>query len=114
MPAPHQTDGRELGLPLFAKGIELGFGIIDGCGLIDSFEIGGYHFAVLPGDKVQAVAHHMNDAQLDLRFRKNALNHVREAGQTIDTGDQDVGYTAVAQLGQHLQPKLGALGLGYP
>ncbi len=56
----------------------------------------------------------MHDARLDDRFREDRLNRVREAFEAIDAADQDVLDAAVLEVGQHLHPKLGALGLLKP
>ena len=102
MPAPCYADGGELGVPLFAKGIEFGFGIIDGGGSINALEISSDHLAIFPGDKIQTIAHHMHDAQLDFGLRKDALNGIREAGEAVQAGNQNVADTAISELGQYI------------
>jgi len=89
VPAPHPTDGWEFVVPFFTERLELRFGIIDGGGPVNALQIGDHYFTILPGNKVQAVAHHVHNAQLDFGLQINALNRIREAGQAIDAGNQD-------------------------
>lgn len=114
MPAPHHANGWELGVPFFAEGLELSLGIIDSRGTINPFQVDGHQLAILPGDEVQAVVHHVHEAELDYCPRVNRFNGVRKTGQTVDTGNQDIRHTSIPELGQHLQPLLGALALGNP
>lgn len=74
----------------------------------------GDDFVVLPGHVFQAVTHHMDDVQLDMDLRVNAVYHVRESLQTVHTGDQDVLKATVFQLSQHAQPELCAFIFGQP
>lgn len=43
----------------------------------------------------QAVARYMYDTQLDAGFRIHRVDGVREAFQTVDTGDEDIVQAAV-------------------
>ncbi len=43
--------------------------------------------------------------------KRDGLNGLREAAQTIDDGDQHIVEPAVLELVKNLQPEFGALGL---
>ncbi|KKF34558.1 hypothetical protein SY86_02325 [Erwinia tracheiphila] len=64
-------------------------------GLTDGFQAAGDGFVALPGDEPQTVAHHMHDAQLDAGLRIHCVDSVREALQTINTGDEDIVQAAI-------------------
>jgi len=114
MLAPHPAYGWEFATPLFAEGLKLGFGILGRGGSVNALEIGSDQFAILAGDEVQAVAHHMHNAQLDLGLQVDALDRVRKAGEAVHAWNQDVADAAISEFGQHLQPEFGAPGLGNP
>ena len=73
---------------------------------VDPLDVGGYLGPALPGDEVQAMAHHVHDAELHARFGEYCRDGVRKPLQPIHASDQDVLHAAVLELRQHLQPKL--------
>ncbi len=56
----------------------------------------------------------MDDAQLDVGLRVNAVYRIREAFQTVHSGNQDILKATVFQLRQHIQPELCAFIFGQP
>jgi hypothetical protein len=52
----------------------------------------------------------MHDARLDDRAWENGFNCVRGAFEAVAAGDEDVLDASVPQLGDHLEPELGAFG----
>ncbi len=44
-------------------------------------------------------------------MRKDGLNNLQKAAQTIHDGDQNVILTSVLQLVEYLEPELGTLGM---
>lgn len=85
-----------------------------GRGLIDSLQAAGDGFVALPGHLFQAVTHHMDDAQLDIGLREDAVYRIREALKTVHAGYQDVLEATFFQLRQHTQPELCAFVFGQP
>ena len=77
--------------------------------MVNRLKILSYLLAFLPAYVVQAGPHQVHDAQLYLRLRENCLDSLREPLQSVNTGDKDILHSAIAQIGQHLQPELGAL-----
>ena len=53
----------------------------------------------------------MNDTELNLGLWIGGLYGLRKAFQAIDTGNEDILYTAVLKLSQYAEPELGAFGL---
>ena len=51
----------------------------------------------------------MDQAGLHPGLREDGLDRLGEAGQPVDAADQDVGDAACLEVGQDLQPELGAL-----
>lgn len=51
----------------------------------------------------------MDDALLDLDFGVTGLNGFREAGEAIDTSDQNILDASVLQISQHAEPVMSAL-----
>lgn len=72
-------------------------------GLIDQ---PGDGFVVPPGHVFQTVTHHMDDALLDMGLREYTVYRIREALQTVHTGNQDVLKATVFHLCKHAQPEL--------
>src|SRR5690625_1665670 len=93
---------RVVALAKVLKGHLCGFGRR---GVVDVFQLLSDLFALFPANISEAVAQHVNDAQLDLRLRKNRLNRLRQADKAVDTADQDVRYPAIFQLGKDVQPE---------
>src|ERR1035441_3700562 len=56
----------------------------------------------------------MDDARLHGRLGEDRLDRVREAGQPVNTRDQDVLNAALLEIGEDLHPELRALGLLEP
>ena len=88
--------------------MQRGLGQLYGRGLVDRPEVLRHLLVVLPGDVSQAVAHHVDDAQLHLGPGIHRLYGLRKAGQAIAAGDEDVVDTAVLQFGEHVEPELCA------
>lgn len=78
------------GTPLGFECFQIRFGLLQGCCLVDLLQIVGNFLALLPGHVIQAVAHHVDDAELNLGFRKYRFDGLREAFESIDAGDEDV------------------------
>ncbi len=74
--------------------------------LINHLQSAGDGFVVLPGHVFQTVTHHMDDAQLDMGLRVDAVYRIREAFQAVHAGNQDTLKTTIFQLRQHTQPEL--------
>lgn len=100
--------------PIFFKLNEHEVSLVNGRGAINLLQISGHFFLQFPGGEVQAVADHVDDAQLNDCFRVDRLEGFREAFQPVDTGDKDVLHAAILELGDHLQPEFGTLGLVDP
>jgi hypothetical protein len=66
--------------------------------------------AVLVGHEPERLADQMHDPGLHPGVWEDGLDRLGEALQPVDATDQDVLDAALFQLGQHLQPELGALG----
>lgn len=56
----------------------------------------------------------MDDAERPGGLRENGLDGLRQAGQAITTGDENVLEAAVLQVGQDGEPELTALSFGEP
>jgi hypothetical protein len=56
----------------------------------------------------------MDDARLHRRLRVDRLDRLREALQSVNAADKDVGEAALLELAEHLHPELGAFGLLEP
>lgn len=56
----------------------------------------------------------MDDTELNSSARIDRLDGLREALQPVHAGDEDVLHASILQFSHHLQPELGALGLGDP
>jgi len=71
-------------------------GLLHGCRLVNAAQIGCYLSSLLPGRVVQAVAHHVDNAQLHHGLWKHRFNGLRKAFEPIDAGDEDVLRAPVA------------------
>lgn len=56
----------------------------------------------------------MDDAQLDMGLRVDAVYRIRKVFQAVHTGNQDVLKTTIFQLHQHIQPECCAFIFGQP
>lgn len=56
----------------------------------------------------------MDDAQLDMGLREDAVYRIREAFQTVHAGNQDILKPPVFKLCQYVQPELCAFIFGQP
>ena len=56
----------------------------------------------------------MHDARLDGRLGEDRLDRLGESLEPVNAADQHVAHAALLQIGQHLHPELGALGLLKP
>lgn len=56
----------------------------------------------------------MDDAQLDMGLREDAVYRIREALKAVHAGYQDVLEVTVFQFRQHTQPELYAFVFGQP
>ncbi len=101
MRTPAFADLRIFIVPGFRERIHRHQCRLFGRGLIDHLPAAGDGFVVFPGYVFQAVTHHMDNAQLDMGLREDAVYRIREALQTIHTGNQDVLNAPGFQLRQH-------------
>ena len=72
--------------------------------------IDGLASSVLVGHEPQRCADRVHDAGLHPRLRVDGLDRLREAAQPVDAADEHVLDAAGLQLGQDLEPELGAFG----
>ena len=63
-------------------------------------------------DVLHTVADLMDDAELDVRFREDALDRIREPCKAVNTGDEDVFYATVLKIGQDAEPEVRPFTLG--
>ena len=54
----------------------------------------------------------VNDAALNLRLRQDGVDGIGKAGQSIDTGNENVLDPARLQVSDHTQPEVGAFSSG--
>jgi hypothetical protein len=97
-----EIDGRILPIPLRLEFAEPAFSLFDGGGLIYLLEVSGDLFAAFPRNVLQAVAHHVHNAELNNGLRKDRFDGLRKSLQAIDTGDQNVLDAAVSEFGHDL------------
>ncbi len=64
---------------------------------------------VAVGHEAQVGTHLVDQAGLHPGLREDGLDRLGEAGQPVDAADHDVGDAACLEVGQDLQPELGAL-----
>jgi hypothetical protein len=69
--------------------------------MVNAFKIGGNEFHVFVGHITQAVAHHVNNAQLHFGARICNGYGVGETSQAVNAGDEDVLDATILQLGEH-------------
>ncbi len=81
---------------------------------INRLQRAGEGFAVLPGGEIHRMADQMDDARLNDRLRKDGVDRLRKALQSVDDCDQNVIDAAVLQLVHHPQPEFGAFGIFDP
>lgn len=62
----------------------------------------------------QQMADKMNNAKLNLRFRKYGFNRFGKTFESIHTGYEDVLNSAILQFGDDLHLELGSLSIGCP
>ncbi len=102
------------GIPFDGKSVKVHLCQFYCCGLVDSFEISGYFFALFPGDVVQAVSYHMNNTELNLSLWKDRLYRLGKTLETIYTGNKNVFHTPIFQFSNNLKPELGSLVFSSP
>ncbi len=105
------------GEALAALGPELVQGQLGGLGcrgLAEAPQLRGSLPLLLPADALEAVAEHARDAQLRFGLRVDRLDGLGQAGQAVHAAYQDAGYAPALQLGEDVQPELGALAPGGP
>lgn|GEM_PF-4852226 len=90
------------------------FSLLDGRRSVDCLQVGGDFLTLFSGNIVQAVPHHMNDTELNLRIREDGLNGFGKPFEAIDAGDEDIPHAPALQLGDDLEPELRAFRLGGP
>src|SRR5271155_1684148 len=106
VPPPQSADRRIAFVPLGGERSQLPLRLVDGGRPVDRFQLLRHTLAFLPVHVVQTSPHQMHDAQLYRGLRIDRLDGLREALQSVHTGDEDILQTPVLQLGQHLQPEL--------
>lgn len=109
--APGAYDDGVLFAPLGVQVVQRDLCGAFGGGPIDSLQIVHERFLVFGADVLHGVADLVNDALLHLGVWINGFNGLREAGQAIDTGNQDVFDAAVLQVGEHAEPVVSAFGV---
>ena len=102
MANPYLADGRELPVPLGRKGVQGRFVLLKSRGLVNGLEVSSHRLALFLGDIAQAIAHQVNDPQLNLSVRIQGLNRLRKFHQSIAAGNQDVLESPIVQVGEHL------------
>ena len=60
---------------------------VGGEGVVDQLQIGGHSLLRFPGHEVQAVAHHVDNAELNSGLRVDRLDGVRKAIQAARLGE---------------------------
>lgn len=103
---PQRRDGRIFLTPCFLERVQSVFGGAFRWRGVDGLKAFGDAFVVLPRHIFQAVADHVNDAQLDLRFRKDPTYRVGQALETVAAGDKNILDAAISKFGDNGQPEL--------
>ncbi len=75
--APHHADGRALLIPLLPERLEPSFGLLGLGRTTNAIEIRSDELAIFSGDEIQAVAHHVHDAALELHLCVKGLDCLR-------------------------------------
>ena len=73
------------------------------------------HFS-MPFDihELEAVTHHVHQAELDIGMRKDRCDGIRKALEAVHADNEDVVHSTVLEFRDHLEPELGTFGLGDP
>ncbi len=90
------------------------FSIISAASSVNRLQTTGDRLVVFPGHVFQAATYYMDDAQLDMGLRVDAVYRIRKVFQAVHTGNQDVLKTTIFQLHQHIQPECCAFIFGQP
>lgn len=69
-------------------------------------------FWFLEATYLQRVADLLDDAVLDFGFGEDTLDGRGDAFQAVHTGDQDILYSSIVEIGGHAQPVVSALLIG--
>src|SRR5512136_1983301 len=101
-------------IPFDSKGFQVRLRLFQSWRLVDRLQVFGHLFTLFPGHVIQAVAHHVDDTELNLGFRKNRLDCLGKTLEAVHAGDEDILHAPVFQLGYHLKPELRAFVLGGP
>lgn len=117
-PVPAGLPGlADLGItavPRPGEGLQGGLSGLHRRGSVDLLQIVKESLAVFKRDVLQGLPDHVDDGQLDLDLRVERFNGLRETRQPVHAGQEDILDPPVLELGQHLEPKLGPLGLFDP
>ena len=106
---PTVGDHRVAGAPFLVEALELcerGFGV---GGAVDRPQVLGQRPAVLVADVAHRGSDLVNDAGLHPGLGEDGLDRVREPGEAVDAGDQDVLDAALVEVVEDGQPELRAL-----
>ena len=80
---------------------------------VDPLDVGGYLGPALPGDEVQAMAHHVHDAELHARFGEYCHDGVRKpfspSTQAIKMSCTPRFLSSVSTCSQNFAPSVGAI-----
>ena len=106
LPQPH--DCRVLVAPRFGELEESFLGLGEGRGLVHGLQGPGDGVPVLPGGVLEAVAHQVHDAGLHDRLPPHRVHRLGQPLEAVAHHHQDVVDAAVLELGEDLQPVLGA------
>ena len=111
---PRLGDDREPLAPLLVESLKHLLGGVSVHGRVDRLQIAGDLLALLAGHVLQAMAQEVNDAGLHGGLGEDRLDRLGEALEPVHAADQDVLDAALLELGEHLHPELGALGVLEP
>jgi hypothetical protein len=111
---PRLGDDREPLAPFLVEALELALGSVGVDRGVDRLEVAGELLALAARHVPQAQADEVHDARLHRGFGEDRLDRLGDAFEPVHAADQDVAHAALLELGEHLHPELGALGLLKP
>ena len=109
MVQPGFLDHGILGIPSFPKVIKAQQCLFLGRGAIDPLKVPADSLEILVGNKLCAVAYHMDNAELDSGLWEHSPDSIGESGKAIHTSNENVIDTAVLQVREDTHPELGTL-----
>lgn len=112
IPAPGLADRRQSFASFFLKFTKTLLACLDGRRSIDGFEISRDFLALFPAYEFEAVARHVNQAELNVCMRKDRSDGVREALEAVHAGDENIVHASIFEFRDHQEPELGTFSLG--